>query len=548
MNTDMTTLRGPELATGWDEVITHAEALDEALRAGHGRLPAEAVARAEKVLHKVPARQAIIGGRTVVALAGATGSGKSSLFNALVAEPVSRIGARRPTTSVPTAAVWGDEPSGELLDWLGVGARHQVPVNARRAASLGGLVLLDLPDFDSRVAQHRAEADRVIELADVFVWVTDPQKYADAVLHDEYVKRLARHSAVSLVVLNQIDRLDRAEISQCVDDLRRLLAADGLTDVTILPTSAVRGYGVDDLAGTIASFVQERTAAEQRLLADIRSVAEALQDGVASQEAQLGSAAGDELTDALCRAAGVPAVIDAVRNDYRAQADRQGGWPFIRWVHRVRPAPLRRLRLDGGRLVDASAGESALVRSSLPAPGPAARAAVDVATRKLGRRAGEGLPAAWADAAHEAATPSDDRLHDSLDQAVMRTELRGRSSFWWVAASVVQWLLAAIAVIGLVWLVVLAVLGMARVSASSPTWFGLPIPLLMLVFGVLLGVLLALLARWAATRGADRAAERAGARLRTAVAAVGAEQIVGPVTEVLQEHRETRMALAAAAR
>ncbi|WP_446664391.1 GTPase [Flexivirga sp. B27] len=548
MRSDTGQGRKPEQKVGWADVTARAEALGEALRVGGEQLPTDDVTHAQQVLQKIPARQQIVGGRTVVVLAGATGSGKSSLFNALVAEPVSRIGARRPTTSVPTAAMWGDEPSGELLDWLGVGTRHQVPPTTRRAESLDGLVLLDLPDFDSRVAQHRAEADRVLELADVFIWVTDPQKYADAVLHDDYVKRLSGHSAVSLVVLNQIDRLDRAQISECVEDLQRLLAADGLADVPVLPTSAVRGFGVDDLAGTIGSVVHERNAAEQRLLADVRGAATALSSGVAATEANLSVQDDSELTDALCRAAGVPAVVDAVRRDYQRQAEHHGGWPFTRWVHRLRPEPLRRLRLDEAHTMNRSGAKLALGRSSLPPAGPAARAAVDVATRKLGRRAAEGLPALWAEAAQEAATPADEHLHDTLDQAVIGTDLHEQRPAWWSVVSVLQWVFAAIAIAGLAWLALLIALGTLHVDASSPKWIGLPIPLLLLVFGLLAGLLLALLSRWAAARGAQRRAERVRARLRSAIATVGMEQIVNPVARVLDAHRQTRESLTAAAR
>ncbi|HWC23539.1 MAG TPA: GTPase [Flexivirga sp.] len=537
-----------EQKISWQDVATHADALGDALRTGEEQLPADGVAHAKQILRKVPTRQGMVGGRTVVVLAGATGSGKSSLFNALVAEPVSRIGARRPTTSVPTAAIWGDEPSGELLDWLGVGTRHQVPRNTRRADTLDGLVLLDLPDFDSKVAQHRAEADRVIELADVFIWVTDPQKYADAVLHDDYVKRLAGHDAVSLVVLNQIDRLDRAQISECADDLHRLLTADGLAGVPILPTSAVRGFGVDDLAGTIGTVVQERNAAEQRLLADVRGAARTLTTGVAPAEVDLAGQDDSELTDALCRAAGVPAVVDAVRHDYRRQAEHHTGWPFTRWVHRLRPEPLRRLRLDEAHTMNRSGAKLALGRSSLPPAGPAARAAVDVATHKLGRHAAQGLPAPWAEAAQNAATPGDEHLHDNLDQAVIGTELHDKRPAWWSVASVLQWVFAAVALVGLVWLGLLVALGFAHVDASSPKWIGLPIPLLMLVFGLLAGVLLALVSRWAAARGAQRRADQVHARLRAAIAAVGIEQIVNPVARVLQAHRSTRESLAVAAR
>ena len=53
-------------------------------------------------------------------------------------------------------------------------------------------MLLDLPDHDSTVAAHRLEVDRLVALVDVLVWVLDPQKYADAAIHERYLRPLAR--------------------------------------------------------------------------------------------------------------------------------------------------------------------------------------------------------------------------------------------------------------------------------------------------------------------------------------------------------------------
>ena len=89
--------------------------------------------------------------------------------------------------------MWGPDPASALLDWLAVGARHHVDARTEpEGLGLDGLVLLDLPDFDSRQVEHRVEADRVLGLVDVFVWVTDPQKYADARLHRDYLTALCR--------------------------------------------------------------------------------------------------------------------------------------------------------------------------------------------------------------------------------------------------------------------------------------------------------------------------------------------------------------------
>ena len=122
-------------------------ALDEAVELARGRLDSGIVADAERVAGKAGERLRLGGAHTVVALAGATGSGKSSLFNALVGGEVSQVGMRRPTTGVAHAAVWGEDDPGPLLDWLDVPRRHAVSSSGDRV--LDGLVLLDLPDVDS---------------------------------------------------------------------------------------------------------------------------------------------------------------------------------------------------------------------------------------------------------------------------------------------------------------------------------------------------------------------------------------------------------------
>ncbi|MBD2758422.1 50S ribosome-binding GTPase [Yimella sp. cx-573] len=535
------------------EVIS-AEALQargrslvEAVEIGGSRLPADQVAVVEQLGRKVAERSGIAGNRTVVALAGATGSGKSSLFNALVGEPVSRIGARRPTTSRAAAAVWGAEPSGELLDWVGVGARHQVPPTAPDAEQLNGLVLLDLPDFDSRVSAHRIEADRVLKLSDVFVWVTDPQKYADAVLHDDYIRTMSAHAAVTVVVLNQIDRLTSEAARACIQDLEKLLAADGLNGVKVFATSAARGMGLSELRGVLSSVVGHRNAANQRLAADLRTEAAVLRKHVGDREVDL-SGRNEELTDALSKAAAVPVVAQAVDRDYRMRAGMHGGWPFTRWASRLRPAPLSRLGLDKvASQLTRSEGRIALGRSSLPPASPAALASVDLATRRLGERAAEGLPMPWADSVYDAANPAGDDLRDSLDQAVLGVPLRDRDPIWWSVFSVLQWLFAAVAIAGLLWLLMLAGLGAAQIQIDVPTWGWMPIPVLMLAGGLILGLLLAALSRFLARRGAARRAEKARRRLRAAVAEVGEREVIAPVQEVLAQHRATREALDRAA-
>jgi len=571
------------IAPSAEALAAQAGALGEAVEAGGLQLDPAEVAQARGVLDKVRERTAITGNHTVVALAGATGSGKSSLFNAITGADLATIGARRPTTSTPTAAVWGAESAGPLLDWLKVEQRHGVTAQeeassaradggassvaagnsggagagtasgpAGRAAdavgSLEGLVLLDLPDFDSRELSHRVEAERVLALCDVFVWVTDPQKYADALLHDNYVRELSGHDAVMLVVLNQTDRLGPEAVRECREDLGGLLKADGLTNVQVITTSARTGDGVPELRQRLANAVAGHHAAGQRLSADVSAVAGVLRRGVADTEPTIEESADGRLVEALGRAAGVPVVLRAVEEDYRRECVSRTGWLFTRWGRSFKADPLKRLRLDKAPSVIGTVQESdvraALGRSSIPAPSPAARSAVRLAARQLADRAGMGLPVRWSEAVSDATTPDDERLDEALDKAVVGTSLRARRPMWWPVMGLLQWLFGVAAVLGLVWLVVLGVLGWLQLpKIDTPRLGPLPYPFLLLVGGLLLGVLCAALARVMGRAGARRRRQVVSGRLNEAIEVVATQRLVQPVRLVVERHRTTRTGL-----
>lgn len=571
-----------------DALRSAADELRSAIAEGSDYLPTGQVREAEAVLGRATERLVLSGSHTVVALAGATGSGKSSLFNALVGQEVARSGHLRPTTSRTSAAVWGEEPATELLDWLRVRDRHQVEPGGgpgvsgasgasgaadqetgdgsregrrwfgrrereqRAVGNPDGLVLLDLPDIDSTRAAHRAEADRVLAMTDVFVWVTDPQKYADARLHDEYLGKARHHEAVTLVVLNQIDRLGDVEATECLEDLRRLLAADGMSDVEVLGVSAATGAGLTELFAALTEAVAAAEATRLRLLGDVREAAAGLRRHVADSESSVGERPSADLIDALADSAGVPVVLASVAADHRRRALASTGWPFTRWARRLRPDPLKRLRLEAAR--DRKDGDEAsaelerlVQRSSLPQPTPAARAAVDVVTRRLGSAAAQGLPRPWADAVEQAAEPESTRLADSLDQAILGASLHLRRPLWWSVVGALQWVLAIAAVAGVLWLTALAAMGWLQLPVpETPTLWYLPVPTLLAVGGLLGGVLLALLSRVMAAAEARRRMRVISLRLRDRIGEVADRQLLAPVDAVLTRHRATREHLDAA--
>ncbi len=256
------------------------DALAELVRIGRQREGLDGFATSllddsESVLKRAGERLRLSASHTVVALAGGTGSGKSTLFNALAGATFSPPGVTRPTTRHAHACVWGMQGAAPLLDWLGVQRRHRY---ARASAldsgeaALNGMLLLDLPDHDSVVSASMAAVDRLSKLADMLIWVLDPQKYADASVHNRYLIPLAGHAGVFTVVLNQIDLLSPEQATDCEDDLRRLLDAEGLAGTPLLPVSARTGAGLEDLRALLMEQVSASHAASERICADLDSV------------------------------------------------------------------------------------------------------------------------------------------------------------------------------------------------------------------------------------------------------------------------------------
>ena len=513
----MTSLHRGKQTPNLDERL---QALRQVVDIGRDRFDPSLVDDARGVLERGTERMGFGKNVTVVALTGATGTGKSSLFNKLSGADLAPVGVLRPTTSAAQAAVWGEAE--EVLDWLGVGRRHGLSDPA-----LDGLVLLDLPDHDSTEVEHRLEVDRLVQLVDVFAWIVDPQKYADAALHDGYLRPLATHAAVTVVVLNQVDKLTEAERRQCLSDLAKLLKDDGLHNVQLLSTSAVTGEGIDSLRETIEARVREERAAAARLSADLDRLSVRLAPLCGSSKAEgLAKADRELLVDALAAAGGVDVVVDALAKAHRRDADLAMGWPFTRWLRRFRPDPLGRLHLrrrgEGGR-------------TSLPAATPLQRAQVDNAVRRAAAAAGAGLPPPWPDSVKESVTASTDDLMNDLDAAVSSTDLgeTGRPA-WWSFANGIQTLFAAVAILGFAWLALLFALEWLQIPRPpTPEVEEIPWPTLALAGGLLAGSLLSVIFQQLARLGARRRKRRAEQRLREGVAKIADHSVLSPIESEL---------------
>jgi len=235
----------------------------------------------------------------------------------------------------------------------------------------------------------------------------------------------------------------------------------------------------------------------------------------------------------------LPSRWDELEDSTRLRANRATGWPVAAWFSRLRPDPLKRLHLDLG-----SSGKelSGRARTSVPSPTTVQRARVDSAVRTLADDVSSDLSRSWSQAVREASLSRHDDLNDGLDRALGATELgAARIPAWAGLVRVLQWLLLLAALAGAAWLgAMFATRYLTFEMPATPEVGGYPLPLLLLVGGVVLGILFALFCRLLVRATARRRARAADRRLRAAIAEVADELVVKPVQDVLAGYDTAR--------
>jgi hypothetical protein len=195
---------------------------------------------------------------------GSTGSGKSTIVNALVGTPLTRVGVIRPTTRQPIlvhapedagwfasdrilpglarvrgtisspgtpASAAGDSPAASRIRELMLLAHDAVPTS---------LAIIDAPDIDSVAEDNRALAAQLLAAADLWVFVTTANRYADAVPW----KLLDGAAGRSLTVAVILNRVPPGAVNDVLPDLKRMLAKRNLADA---PVFVIEEQPLDDL-------------------------------------------------------------------------------------------------------------------------------------------------------------------------------------------------------------------------------------------------------------------------------------------------------------
>ena len=614
-NTDRNAERGATPAVATSPFARSVASLKDAISYGEGRVPETVLLDAAETLERLSQRRELSTEHTVIGFFGATGSGKSTLFNAIAGQNIALSAPTRPTTSTVQAAIWEAEGSEELLDWLGIDKRVYPQTQAlaaegeategneaggnnkvaggvapnavtepapglfnriRRAVGgrgemrtrTGGLILLDMPDFDSVTTTNRDLAARMMRYVDVLIWVVDPQKYADAVIHRDFMVPLAASGAQALCVLNQADKLAPAEVPAVLASLTRLLQAEGTEAHLLAPPIAVSartGEGVDVLRDLLAQVAAAKSLSLQRTDAQLHATASQLRTYAGGEGTVLAGAyaleAEQKLVKACYTSSQAEQVLQAATASYRRAAGQHTGWILTRWMSRLKADPLRRLHLgqqdetkstskaekSAGMLGSDSENAPELVASSLPPLSAAQKAGMANAVRQYSKQMAARIDEPWKRSMKEAALSREAELPELLERDMVRIDYGlGRTRAPWVIFNALQWIALLSALVGVGWLTLISGMAYLQIQlppAPTPEGSPVPLPTLLLLLGILLGIASAGVGRLLTAMGSRYYARKLRGRLQTGVEKAVQSCVVAPVQQEAKRLNAYRKAL-----
>jgi len=455
----------------------------------------------------------------VLALVGGTGVGKSSLLNALAGSAVSPASVRRPTTSEPVAWIPASEHEslGPLLEWLDVRE-----VREHGSDGLRSVAILDLPDMDSVAADHRERVEALLPRVDAVAWVTDLEKYHDAVLHDAFLRTWVPRLDRQAVIVNKADRLagdDRPRIRRDLErDLGERLTVSDQGRIPVLMTTAAPEPDLDEFRSWLADGAASKAVIRARVAASAADGARTLAREAGLEPGRAASpflperartAAIDDATRAVLRAIDLPGLERQAVAATRARARARGTGPIGKLTSLIYRASGRDTKVadptghllrwrDRAPLSPAVESLRAALGAALTSASPAVRPALAATTEP---------------------TPLRQGLERAVDRAIAGLErLDAPTSRWWSLLGLLQTLATIAIAVSAAWVVIWILARPIVDSVVFPVIGSVPVPFAALLFSVLVGYLLArslgIHAGWVGRRWAGRLRARVSDAIR----------------------------------
>lgn len=489
---------------------------------------------------------------TVIAVAGPSGTGKSTVVNTLARRnSLVTTGTHRPTTTELVAQVDADVDAAPFLELSGIprsvsvefcssgsnpfgeslgAAGESYQIRSALSAQCGHPIVVEVPDT-LLVPELAAATAQVLETADVILWTTDSQKYADAAFHSQ-ISAFPRHRN-SYFVLTHTEGLTQTQVQTLHQELaaiaERLEVSPEILQISVYDDSSLSRFR-ETVAGLTrapeARWRGEQAAihhAATRLSQDLELAGEepAKQPGQAQSVST--SPSENTLVDQVAQVSG----IEAVQANFSKQYLQAGGfwtlWPVLNWLAGIKPsasdnqdpatapgephedepvasagalfpepaakdgaasAATDSLAADFSTEPDRTALETTLQIDKLNRFSAHVNAAgITSAARAYAVAASAQRPPKWVDFAQLKAVELSGNLVSALNLALESWKFPARPvRAWWRVWRYGHWFWLAALLVGLLWSLVAGVACLGGAGTSAAVWMVGPVPFPLVVF------------------------------------------------------------------
>lgn len=524
------------------------ECLDAAqVTSGYEAFLAQALEDLRRLEDQLERRDALDPRVTVIAVAGPSGTGKSTVVNTLARRnSLVTTGTHRPTTTELVAYVDADVAAAPFLELSGIprsvsvefcsggstpfgesleAAGESYQIRSALSAQCGYPIVVEVPDT-LLVPELVTATAQVLETADVILWTTDSQKYADAAFHSQ-ISAFPRHRN-SYFVLTHTEGLTETQMQTLRQELATIAARLGVSS-EILQISVYDDSSLARFRETVAGLTHAPEARWRGEQAAIHHAASGLSQDLELDEsgesakqpgqAQSVSASPAETTlvDQVAQVSGLAAAQASFSKQYLQAGGFWTLWPVLNWLAGIKPlAPSSQDSVIawGETAVDEAAEDKLVAHSTDPSPEKTAddsatssvadsttdpshtsaqtapqtdtrnqfsahvnAAGITSAARAYAVTASAQRPPKWQDFAQLKAVELSGNLVSALNLALESWKFPALPArTWWRLWRLGHWFWLTALLVGLLWSLVAGVAFLGGAGTSAAVWIVGPVP------------------------------------------------------------------------